>query len=99
MTYYDTHYPKCRSRLKVLAFLSDPPVIQRILRHLKLPDQPPPLAPARGPADLFYPEEAEFVGVGDDLRERRLTAPPGSALPDGSDEASGRGPPGSDPYP
>ena len=91
--------PKCQSRLKVLAFLSDPPVIQRILRHLKLPDQPPPLAPARVPSDLFYPQEAEYVGAGDDPRERRVTAPPGSARPDGPDGVSGRGPPGSDPYP
>ena len=31
----------------VLAFLSDPPVVERILRHLKLPSEPPHLAPAR----------------------------------------------------
>jgi len=32
----------------ILAFLSDPPVVARILRHLRLPTAPPPLAPARG---------------------------------------------------
>ncbi len=31
-----------------LAFLSDPPVVARILSHLWLPTAPPPLAPARG---------------------------------------------------
>ena len=30
----------------VLAFLSDPPVVKRILRHLGLPDEALPLAPA-----------------------------------------------------
>jgi hypothetical protein len=32
----------------VLAFISDPPVITKILHHLRLPTEPPPLAPARG---------------------------------------------------
>ncbi len=32
----------------VLAFISDPPVITKILHHLRLPTAPPPLAPARG---------------------------------------------------
>ena len=31
----------------ILAFLSDPPVVTRILRHLRLPTVPPPVAPAR----------------------------------------------------
>jgi hypothetical protein len=31
----------------VLAFLSDPPVVEKILRHLKLPTTPPVIAPAR----------------------------------------------------
>jgi hypothetical protein len=32
----------------ILAFLSDPPVVAKILRHLRLPTTTPPLAPARG---------------------------------------------------
>ena len=32
----------------VLALISDPPVIAKILRHLRLPTVPPTLAPARG---------------------------------------------------
>jgi hypothetical protein len=33
----------------VIAFITDPPVVQRILAHLDLPTTPPPIAPARGP--------------------------------------------------
>jgi hypothetical protein len=35
--------------MKVLAFLTDPPVLRAILLHLDLPHKPPPLAPARAP--------------------------------------------------
>jgi hypothetical protein len=35
--------------MRILAFLSDPPVVRSILVHLDLPDRPPPVAPARGP--------------------------------------------------
>jgi len=37
----------------VLAFISDPPVVSKILGHLKLPATPPPLAAAR---DLWEPD-------------------------------------------
>ena len=33
--------------MTVLAFISDPPAVERILRHLRLPTSPPPVAPAR----------------------------------------------------
>ncbi len=35
--------------MKILAFLTDPPVLSAILLHLDLPHRPPPLSPARGP--------------------------------------------------
>jgi hypothetical protein len=35
--------------MKVLAFLTDPPIVSRILLHLELHHLPPPLSPARGP--------------------------------------------------
>jgi hypothetical protein len=38
---------KCGGRMKVLAFLSDPAVVARILQHLKIPATAPPLSPAR----------------------------------------------------
>jgi len=44
----------------VLAFLTDPRVLTRILDHLKLPSSPPPLAPARSlndEQDLFATKE------------------------------------------
>jgi hypothetical protein len=40
--------PRCSAALVVLALISDPPVIAKILSHLHLPTEPPPLAPARG---------------------------------------------------
>ena len=39
--------PKCAGRRRVLAYLTQGAVLRRILRHLHLPDLPPPLAPAR----------------------------------------------------
>jgi len=41
--------PACGSEMKILAFLTDPPVVSAILLHLDLPHKPPPLSPARGP--------------------------------------------------
>jgi hypothetical protein len=39
----------CRGRRRLLTFLTDPLVFQKILRHLGLPAEPPALAPARPP--------------------------------------------------
>ena len=36
--------------MKVLAFITDPPVLSAILVHLDLPHRPLPLAPARAAA-------------------------------------------------
>jgi hypothetical protein len=35
--------------MRIVACLTDPPVVRQILRHLNLPEHPPPLAPARAP--------------------------------------------------
>jgi hypothetical protein len=35
--------------MRIVSFLTDPPVVRQILEHLDLPVRPPPLAPARGP--------------------------------------------------
>ena len=35
--------------MKILVFLTDPPVVAAILLHLELPHTPPPISPARGP--------------------------------------------------
>ncbi|MFQ5538750.1 MAG: transposase [Gemmatimonadota bacterium] len=41
--------PSCGGEMRILAFLTDPPVVRSILVHLDLPHRPPPVAPARGP--------------------------------------------------
>ena len=41
--------PACGGEMRILAFLTDPPVVSAILLHLDIPHKPPPLAPARGP--------------------------------------------------
>jgi hypothetical protein len=59
----------------VLALISDPPVVRKILGHLGLPTMPPPVAAARGmwepEADLWIPpmedcaiEERDLAGTG-----------------------------------
>jgi hypothetical protein len=40
---------KCGGKRVLVAFIEDPPVIEKILSHLGLPTKPPPLAPARSP--------------------------------------------------
>lgn len=55
--------PDCRGPRRLLAFLTDPPVVQKILAHLGLPTVPPPLAQARPPparrATRFHGEESD----------------------------------------
>ncbi len=41
--------PACGGQMRVLAFLTDPPVVAAILLHLELPHLQPPISPARGP--------------------------------------------------
>ena len=43
--------PRCLGRLRVLAVISEREPVQRILRHLGLPTEPPPVARARDPTD------------------------------------------------
>jgi hypothetical protein len=41
--------PRCGQPLRIIAFILDPPVIERILAHIGEPTAAPPVAPARGP--------------------------------------------------
>jgi hypothetical protein len=41
--------PKCDAKMRVLATLTDPNAVKKILSHLGLPTEPPPRAPARDP--------------------------------------------------
>ncbi len=43
--------PKCHGRLRVVAVITEREPVQRILAHLGLPTEPPPVARARDPTD------------------------------------------------
>jgi hypothetical protein len=45
----------CGGTRKLLAFLTEPRAIRRILEHLGLPAEPPPIAQARPPPDPVLP--------------------------------------------
>jgi hypothetical protein len=49
--------PRCGGRMRLLATIADPPVIRRILAHLRLPPEGPDPSPSRPPpgatGDLF----------------------------------------------
>ncbi len=53
----------CGGPRQVLAFLSEPSVVTRILRHLNLPAVPPPLAPARAPPQAHLSDWADELAV------------------------------------
>jgi len=78
--------PKCRTPLIVLAFLTDPRVLERILGHLGLPTTPPPVAPPRLPCDddrvLDLDEDPSDQGDGEGTpvaRHRTRSPPPATA--------------------
>ena len=50
--------PQCKAAMLVLAFISDPPVVSKILRHLKLPTTPPPLG---APRNMWEPESYPLI--------------------------------------
>ncbi len=41
--------PKCSQPMRIIAFIVDPPVIERILTHVGEPTEPPAVLPARAP--------------------------------------------------
>ncbi|MEZ6018163.1 MAG: hypothetical protein R3F49_23865 [Planctomycetota bacterium] len=45
--------PRCGAARHMIATITDPAIVRRILLHLKLPPDPLPIAPAREPA-LFW---------------------------------------------
>ena len=60
--------PTSGGPMRILSFLTDPPVVTAILVHLEFPHTPPPISPARGPpkgdflldqTPAFDPTEAE----------------------------------------
>jgi hypothetical protein len=55
--------PRCAEAMVVLALLSDPPVVRKILRHLGLPDEVTPVAPAAPTMDGPLFEDAAASGA------------------------------------
>jgi hypothetical protein len=51
--------PRCHGRLRVLAVLTEPEHVRRILTHLGVPTRAPPLARARDPTDNDVDEPGE----------------------------------------
>jgi hypothetical protein len=54
--------PSFGGETRILASLTNPPVVSRILLHLDLHHLPPPLSPARGPpqGDCLFDQTWEF---------------------------------------
>jgi len=44
--------PKCKGRMKILAAVTEPGSVRRVLKHLVLPTEAPRLRPARSPPQL-----------------------------------------------
>ena len=77
--------PRCHVPMVVLAFLTDPVVVEKILRHLELPTAPPPLGPDRCAIEEFDPcldvcgsddESTDGQGPPPDPARRTRTARP-----------------------
>ena len=49
----DIEQCQCGGKLKLIAVIEQPDVIEKILTHLGLAAQPPPIAPTRRRAELF----------------------------------------------
>jgi hypothetical protein len=57
--------PKCHGRLRVLAVITESESVQRLLAHLGLPTDAPPLARARDPTDdTEDADRADQLGLG-----------------------------------
>ena len=52
--------PRCGEPMRIIAFVLDPPVIERILRHIGEPTETPPILPARSPpqGELGFDQDA-----------------------------------------
>jgi hypothetical protein len=90
--------PACDGPMRILAwpaatsatlrFLTDPTVVRPILRHLSIPEHPPPVAPARGPPQTellavdppspWDPEATRSPGRGSDPYDQSLPGDDGT---------------------
>ena len=56
--------PNCSQPMRIIAFIQDPPVIEKILHHIGQPTQPPEVLPARAPPQSEM-EFTQTAGLGD----------------------------------
>ena len=56
--------PRCGEPMRIIAFILDPPVIERILDHIGEPTEAPEVMPARGPpqGELGFGQVDQSVG-------------------------------------
>jgi hypothetical protein len=72
--------PKCLGPLTVIAYLTDPKVVNAILTHLALPAKPEPIAPARLPAQCAFFDDLDDVSENPKATHpSRSRAPPDEA--------------------
>jgi hypothetical protein len=53
--------PRCGGRLRLIALIDHPRVVERILRHLGLPTDRPEPRPARAPPDVVLAPEPQLI--------------------------------------
>jgi hypothetical protein len=74
--------PACGGNIRLIAFITDPGPIRKILTHLGEPLEPPPVSPARGPPTDWgelvqvHDDRAVFQASPDDLPARRAVSRP-----------------------
>ncbi|MBU8871766.1 MAG: hypothetical protein KOO60_12945 [Gemmatimonadales bacterium] len=44
--------PKCGQPMRLIAFIMEPPVVEKILKHIGEPTEPPTVLPARAPPQV-----------------------------------------------
>ena len=66
--------PKCGQPMRLVAFIMEPPVVEKILTHVGEPTEPPAVLPARAPPQM----EMDFdkVSQGHDWPDMDQTAEP-----------------------
>jgi hypothetical protein len=57
------HCPKCHGRLRVIAVITEREPVTRILAHVAMPTEAPPLARGRDPSDQLDNDEAAQLSL------------------------------------
>ena len=54
--------PKCGQPMRLIAFIMEPPVVEKILKHIGEPTEPPTVLPARAPpqVEMDFDQVAQF---------------------------------------